>query len=290
MAFVEGGWLAVATETGLQVFDVNEPDAPFDLATVALGGPPLAVGAANGMVLVAVAHDEAVDEIVVVAADPYRRGIPAIINSLQISEAVHTLLTSAGVEWSVALGADGYHVLRLNQPTHVESSALVRTPGVPVAGALAGDGLLVALGDEDRIDRFPLRLGPGLPTASASLSVESGVSAMAATVDGMVAVAALENDTLVLFDPVTLEEIGRLLLEDGPVSALHFAEYDARRLLILQIENRPAVMLLDVTELDSALLPGSAATGTGRSIRASAASGALFALATDDMIRLLTFE
>src|SRR5688572_26682762 len=64
MTFAGSRWLAVGVGTALHLFDVSEPESPFDLATLALGGVPLAVGATDAMVLVAVERESAVDEIV----------------------------------------------------------------------------------------------------------------------------------------------------------------------------------------------------------------------------------
>ena len=291
VAFVAaGGQLAVGVGQQLQFFDLNEPATPRDLVTVELAGAPLAIAASDRATLVAVSRGGAPDEIVVVAPDPYRRGEIGVVNSLQTSDSVTHILVSPDQTWAVALSRDGYVALRLSALDVIESSALVHTGSAPVAGALLNDALLLAQTDEPRIDRLPLQLSPATLPGGLALELDAPVAALVVTADGALAAAALEDDTLVLFDPTEMRKIADLTLEDGPASALLLAETAERRVLIVQIANRPAVMLLDISDPQNIGLPGSAGLGPNSVVTATAASGEWLALAGSDEIRLFQVE
>jgi len=291
VAFVAaGGQLAVGVGQQLQFFELSEPANPRDLATVELEGRPTALGVSDRATLVAVSRGGPTDEIVVVAPDPYRRGEVGILNSLQTSDAVTHILVSPDNAWAVALSSSGYVMLRLSTPDVIESSALARTGSPPAAGALLNDALLLAQTGAPRIDRLPLRMNPTALSGSPGLDVAAPVLALVVTPDGALAAAALENDELVLFDPTDMTRIASVTLEDGPAAALHVAQDGERRVLIVQIANRPAVMLLDITDPQNVPLPGSAGLGPGGSVSATAASGGRFALVGSDEILLFQID
>lgn len=285
-----GGQLAVGVGQQLQLFELSEPANPRDLVTVELAGAPLALGVAGRAALVAVSRGAAPDEIVVVAPDPYRRGEVGIVNSLQTSDATTHILVSPDNVWAVALSHDGYVTLRLDALDAIQSSALAHTSSPPAAGALLDDGLLLALTDEPHIDRLPLQVNPAGRSSRPRLELDAPAVALAVSPDGTLAAAALENDALVLFDPTEMRRVASIPLEDGPATALHIAQDGERRLVIIQIANRPAVMLLDITDPQQVGLPGSAGLGPGSRINAAAASGSRLALAGSDEIQLFTFD
>lgn len=285
-----GGQLAVGVGQQLQLFELSEPANPRDFAVVELSGPPLALGSTDRMTLVAVNRSGTSDEIAVIAPDPYRRGEVGIVNSLQTSDSVTHLLISPDNAWAVALSREGYVMLRLSQPDRIESSALAHTASPPTTGALLDDALLLAVGEDPHVDRLPLQLSHAAPTTTPRLNLDAPVVALAASPDGTLAAAALDTDQLILFDPVEMTALASVRLEDGPAAALHITAAGDRRLLVVQIANRPAVMLLDITDPQNVGLPGSAGLGPGSTIQTSAANGAWLALVGSDDIQLFELD
>jgi hypothetical protein len=285
----DGEHLAVGVGQQLQLFRLNEPAFPHDLATLPVSGRPIALAANPTLLLAAVSRPAAADEILVIAPDAYRRGDWNIVNALQAPEAVQHLLVSPNGQWAAALNDDGYVLLRLNAPDLVESSALRRLPSAPVATALLDDALLLAQAETSRIDKLPVQLTHTPLVDAPVLTVEAPVLALATSADGTRAAAALANDDLVLFDPQTLAISGTFALEDGPAIALWMTQVEDRQILVVQIDSRSAVMLLDITDPSAVSLPGSAGLSTGSVITAGVA-GARLALVGADGVTTFTLE
>lgn len=286
----DGNLFVVGVGQRLEFYDLSEPETPHALTRVTLQGRPLALGAGRDVVLAAVSRAIGADEIVVVAPDPFRRGLPGVVNSLQSFESIHHLQVAPDASWAVALNNAGYQVLRLTSASVIESSALIRTADPPVDGALFGDQLLLAMADTPQIDRLPLQLAPGLPEPTGSLALTAPVTALTVSPDETLAAAALSDDTLVLFDPETMRQTAVMPLEDGPATALHFASTDAATMLVIQIANRPAVMLLDITDPEDVSLPGSVGIGPDAVVGATDAAGARFALVDTEITVLFMLD
>jgi hypothetical protein len=94
---------------------------------------------------------------------------------------------------------------------------------------------------------------------------------------------ALSDGRLALFDPASFDVLNTVSLEDSPVSDMRFITQDGQRMLVLMIENRPAVMLLDVTDPATVGLPGSVGVGGG-TVRAMATQGDFLALSRADAV------
>jgi hypothetical protein len=137
---------------------------------------------------------------------------------------------------------------------------------------------------------LPLQLTPGLPTPAGRLTLEHTVTALAVTDDGRLGAAALDNEALVLFDPERMETLASITLEDGPASVMHFTRVGDRDVLLIQINNRSAAMLLDVTDPDDISLPGSAGMGQNSVISLTDAAGSRIALVDDETVALFTLE
>lgn len=288
LVFFSGGeLLAVAGDTQLQVYNVSDPNRPTDAVTVPLDAPILALAGAQDFLLIAQPLDDEADELVVGGPDPYRPEGYGILNSIVIPAGTTHIAVSPDSGWALIAGAEGYVMARLADADRIQNSAVAPTGDAPLAAtALTNESALLIYEGQPRLEQRALSTTLDEQDVIGTLDLPAEATALAASPGAGLAAVALEGNELALIDLDTLSISRTLALEDGPVTDMTFLTRDDRTYLALLVPERPAVMLLDLTDPAESILPGSAGLAARASAVTFAAHGGVLAVASPDDVRL----
>ncbi len=293
LTFASGGdYLVVASGQQLELYDVRGASPARDVVTMSLDSAPLALTAAFNFALAAVGATSPDDSLLVIAPDQYSRGGFGIVNVLAIPKGTHLIVLSPDKTWGLAASDTTYVTMALSAADDIQISAPFPTGETPLIGAaLTNQSALLIFKNSNRVAAIPLNTSSQSRPRPNALTLDKPAVAIAISDDGTLGAVALEDNRLTLFDPTTLKIIRTLTLEDGLATELRFVTSGDQRLLALKIDQRPAIMLLDVSQPDVETLPGSLAVdqqarslaAAGAKLAVSAASGVqIFSLGTPD--------
>lgn len=285
VAYVAGGdYLIVADGAQLQLYNLTDPSDPQDAASIVLDDSPVALEATSDFALVALPTDSSPDELLIIAPDRYSRGGFGIVNWLDVPDNPAQIVLSPDNRWALVYGDNGYVTMALSAADNIEVSAPVDTGDARVIdAALTNDRALLIREGANEVEVRNLTTSLRAQATPEALLLDGEATAIGVSSDGSLGAVTLADQQVVLFDPDTLETLQTVALEDGPVSDLRFLSQDGRTYLALMIDNRPAIMLLDVTDPADIGLPGSVGVGSG-SVLAFAVSGDHLALSRGDAV------
>ena len=280
-----GDYLIVANGRQLELYDVRDPAQPRDVVTMSLDTPLLALTATVDYALAAVGNSGTTDNILVIAPDKYSRGGFGIVNILDVPAGTRQLVLSPDNHWALALGDQSYVTMALSAADDIQISAPFASDTAPLIGAaLTNDTALLIRQGAKQVAAVPLDTSNQSQPQTSTLALDSDPVAVTLSEDGSLAAVSLNDRRIVLFDPASMKSLKTVSLEDGPVTELRFLEAGEQRILVMKIDGRPALMLLDVTRLDPSPLPESLVVD--QSARALATSGLALAVSDAQGIRL----
>lgn len=288
LAYVSGGeFLVVADGTSLELYDVRDASAPLDRALLPLDSAASALAAASDYVLAAVTVPEWGDEVWVVAPDRYSPGGFGVLNYLPSPGQTREIIISPDNRWALVVGDVAYMTLAMGSASEIESSAPIETSDAAiVAAALSNDQALIVREGQTDVETLGLTTNFYAQSVDARLTLEAPGTAIAVNDASTLGAVALVDNRLTLFDAQTLAVLNTITLEDGPVQQLRFVEQEGRQILLLMIQDRSAVMLLDVTNPADVSLPGS--VGVNGAVQGIDSAGSRFAVET--AVEVVLFE
>jgi hypothetical protein len=245
----DGGHLIVATGDGneAQVYNLEDPSSPEFVNAAQLDGTPTAVIGAQDFALVTVAADDA-DLLQIVARPPYnpRQGF---INygTYDIIGAPTGMAISPSNRWGIIYGENGFTALEILSVDEI-NSATVEDVGVTSA-AVSNTGLLLLPADNDIVHQFTMERGAQLGS-SRQLELSAAGLDIALNIRGTVGAVLLEDDTVLLFDPARLGELGSFALPDE-FSQVNFLTREESEWLVLSNIDGDSLLVLDVTDPSS---------------------------------------
>jgi hypothetical protein len=286
LTFASGSdYLVVATGQELELYDVRSDADPRDVVSFPIDSAPLALAATTDFALAALGDDSTDDSLLVIAPDRYNKGGFGIVNVLDVPKGTRQIALSPNKQWGLAAADTTYVTMALSAADDIQISAPFEAGETPIIGAaLTNDTALLIFQHSTRVAVMPLNTSNQAKPRPNALTLDQPAVAITVSDDGQVGAIALEDNRLTLFDPSTLKVIRTVTLEDGPATDLRFLTSGSQRLLVLRIDQRPALMLLDVSQPSADSLPESLpVTDEARSL---AASGAKLAVSDAEGVQL----
>ncbi len=290
LTFASGSdYLIVASGQELELYDVRSDSDPRDVVSFPLDSAPRALAASINFALAAVSTDAAEDTLLVIAPDAYSKGGFGIINVLDIPKDTQQIALSPNRKWGLAASDQTYVTMALSAADDIQISAPFAVGDAPLMDvALTDDTALMIFQHSSRVAAMALDTSSQTRPRLNALTLDQPAVAIAVSDDGTLGAISQENNRLTLFDPAALTIIRTVALEDGPATDLRFLTSGSQRLLVLKIDHRPAVMLLDVSQPDTASLPGS--LPVAEEARSLAASGAKLAISDAEGVKLFRLD
>jgi WD40 repeat protein len=225
----------------VRVYDLTRLSAPSLITTLTVEGQPLALASADGFILAAVRSSFSPSTLEVVAPARYQPGsvLTTGENFVDLPFVAQSLVLSGDRRFALAIGESGFVLLALRAADEIDA----RTFDTQIdAAALTRDRLIYAQGTG-----IATLLLDGLNTArpTAIIDVGAAVRALAASPDGRLIAAALEDGTIRLLDPVTLTSRASAALPG--VSLLTFSTTNGALRLVAGAERERALTVFTVT-------------------------------------------
>ncbi len=280
-----GRWMMVAdaATSRLRVYDL-ETEIPTLVASPELYGMPLDAAAIGQAVLIAVDTGGRAGVAEIVAAIDYDPGQPfASVNLIDLSDRPRSVSASPDGAWAVIVGSSGYTLFETLSPEDVNSTFYP----TPISdAALLTDIVFLADRNSPRILSAALEPG-GQAVINRSVTIELPALAehLALNLSGTLGAAALENGSIVLFDPASGDLISTL--RSTAAADLHFLSFEGGEWLVVLSDDRQTVTLIDVGspanpgEIGALELPDEAST-----IQAITTYGSLIFVADRATVRI----
>ncbi len=233
--------VADAAREQVRAYDLARLSAPSLITTLTVEGRPLALASGEGFILAAVRSSFSPSTLEVIVPARYQPGsvLTAGGNFVDLPFVAESLVLSGDRRFGLAIGETGFVLLSLRAADVIDA----RTFDIQVdAAALTTDRLIYAQGTG-----IATLLLDGLNTARPTAVVDAGspVRALAASQDGRLVAAALENGTIRLLDPVTLATRASTSLPG--VSLLTFSTVSDGPRLVAGVDGERTLTVFTVT-------------------------------------------
>lgn len=271
-------------ENRVNVLNLQADDV-LEVVEVSLDGTPIALEGVQNFALALTENDQ----LLVVSPDEYAVEGVGLVNFFDAPANARILNVSPDQNWGLVAGSSGYQTLRLVDAFDIELSILFETGDAPVvAAALTNDAALLVRAGSTQVETVDLTTSFEAQDAPNQLTLEVPGTAIAVSNDGSVGAVALEDNRIVIFNPASTETLSTISLDDGPVVEMAFSDNGSSRFLALRFENRPAVMVFNVSDPSNVSNPG--AIVAGGTVQALKAVGDVIVLSDDSATSFFSIE
>lgn len=270
-----------------RLYDISDPENPVQLDSIMLEGRPLALAPTSDYAITIVDLVGRTDLVQVIA--------PALFNPragweayplMEVPSGTIDFAVDFGGTWGGLIVEDRLLLLELIDAANVNSLVVpLNTP--PAAVDLTDRVILLALRESPAIERYALRSGPEVARLRPYL-LDAPVRDMDISDNGDMAVAALENGQILIFDPQSNEPATVLISGDIPTDHVQLLSDDGQTWLALGINSESRVEIYAIG--DDRTITEQITLDLNAPLRAITSYGNLLALSEGSSIRLFRIE